>query len=132
MKYAFLIASLFAFIGCKSDMTYEDASPLVDSTLSQQSYEVDSMLAKSNASLEAATICFAKSDSATEKIVERKIFERSILRSLTSKEKIVVKTDTVYIETEKSFWGKKKSKVTKVEGDSNVIQLDTVQVDTLN
>jgi hypothetical protein len=102
-------------------------SAQVDST------SVENIIAKSKANMQIADICFKKSDSATERVVKEKIYDRKMLKALAvfSKQRIIIKTDTVFIETEKSFWGRKKSKVTKVEGDSSILTVDSVEIDTI-
>lgn len=91
----------------------------------------DSVLAKSQMHLDTATIVQKKSDSITHKVVEKKAKEIRFLKRLITvfkkeraeivTEKVIYKTDTVFIETEKNFWGKKKTK-TSVKSDSTIVE----------
>ena len=113
--------------------------------------EVDSVLIKSQQNLITSDSIQKKSDSTTKEQVikvirefkiltnevERFKTERVQLMSLqnVSTEKVIYKTDTVYIEIEKNFWGKKKT-TTSVKSDSSVSQsIDTsvsneIKIDT--
>lgn len=104
----------------------------------------DSVLLKSQLSLDTATIVQKKSDSVTHKVVEKKAKEIRFLKRLITvfkkeraeivTEKIIYKIDTVFIETEKNFWGKKKTK-TSVKSDSTIVEnIDstTVIIDSLD
>lgn len=91
----------------------------------------DSVLAKSQMNLDTATIVQKKSDSVTHKAVEKKAKEIRFLKRLITvfkkeraevvTEKVIYKIDTVFIETEKNFWGKKKTK-TSVKSDSTIVE----------
>jgi len=104
--------------------------------------EVDSVLVKSQQNLVTSHLIQKKSDSTTKEQVTKVIREFKILTNEVEKfktekiqllslqqvntEKIIYKIDTVYIEVEKNFWGKKKT-TTSVKSDSSVSQ----NVDTL-
>jgi len=104
--------------------------------------EVDSVLVKSQKNLITSDSVQKKSDSITKEQVIKVIREFKILTNEVEKfktekiqllslqqvntEKIIYKIDTVYIEVEKNFWGKKKT-TTSVKSDSSVSQ----NVDTL-
>jgi hypothetical protein len=113
--------------------------------------EVDSVLVKSQQNLVTSDSIQKKSDSTTKEQVikvirefkiltnevERFKTERVQLMSLqnVSTEKVIYRIDTVYIEVEKNFWGKKKT-TTSVKSDSSVSQnVDTsvsnqIKIDT--
>ena len=104
--------------------------------------EVDSVLVKSQKNLITSDSVQKKSDSITKEQVIKVIREFKILTNEVEKfktekiqllslqqvntEKIIYKIDTVYIEVEKNFWGKKKT-TTSVKSDSSVSQ----NIDTL-
>ena len=104
--------------------------------------EVDSVLIKSQQNLVTSDSVQKKSDSTTKEQVikvirEFKILTNEVERFKTEKiqlmslqnvttEKVIYKIDTVYIEVEKNFWGKKKT-TTSVKSDSSVSQ----NIDTL-
>ena len=130
MKKSLLIIGLFLF-SCNN---HEESvvSPV----------EVDSVLVKSQQNLATSDSIQKKSDSTTKEQVTKVIREFKILtneveRFKTEKiqlmslqnvttEKVIYKIDTVYIEVEKNFWGKKKT-TTSVKSDSSVSQ----NIDTL-
>lgn len=103
---------------------------------------VDSIIMQSQQHLGTAEIVQKKSDSITHEVVEKKVKEIHFLQNLIekyntertelSKEKIVYKIDTVFIETEKNFWGRKKMKMS-VKSDSSVTEnIDsTIVIDSL-
>ena len=127
---AIALIILLSIIGCSNKSTYDDMV-LVDSVAVNASIDttsVEYLLDKSNNNLHNAEICFKKSDSVTEKIVERKIYEKQLLKQLAKQTNTIVIKDTVYIETSKNFWGKKKTKITQV---SDSVSLSHTQVDTL-
>jgi hypothetical protein len=115
--------------------------------------EVDSVLIKSQQNLITSDSVQKKSDSTTKEQVIKVIREFKILTNEVEKfktekvqlmslqkvntEKIIYKIDTVYIEVEKNFWGKKKT-TTSVKSDSSVSQnIDTslsneIKIDTTN
>lgn len=104
--------------------------------------EVDSVLVKSQKNLITSDSVQKKSDSIAKEQVIKVIREFKILTNEVEKfktekiqllslqqvntEKIIYKIDTVYIEVEKNFWGKKKT-TTSVKSDSSVSQ----NIDTL-
>ena len=121
---------LIAVTGCSNNSTYNEMV-IADSTIANSSIDTSSveyLLDKSNHSLNEAEICFKKSDSVAEKIVEHKIYEKQLLKQLSKQKNTVIIKDTVYIETSKNFWGKKKTKITQV---SDSVSLSHTQVDTL-
>jgi hypothetical protein len=115
--------------------------------------EVDSVLVKSQKNLITSDSVQKKSDSTTKEQVikvirEFKILTNEVERFKTEKvqlmslknvstEKVIYRIDTVYIEVEKNFWGKKKT-TTSVKSDSSVSQnIDTslsneIKIDTTN
>lgn len=121
---------LIAITGCSSNSTYNEMV-IADSTAANSSIDTSSveyLLDKSNNNLHKAEICFKKTDSVTKKIVEHKIYEKRLLKQLAKQTNTIVIKDTVYIETSRNFWGKKKTKITQV---SDSILLTNTQVDTL-
>jgi hypothetical protein len=124
MKNAIVFLSLFIIAGCTDVKKDEDIYYITikDTT------SVDYILAKSKANTDKAEICFKKTDSTTSKIVERKVQEKQLLKQLVKNIKTIIKIDTVYIETSKNFWGKTKTKITKV---SDSVILETANVDTI-
>lgn len=139
MKKSLLILGLFLFSCNGSEDTI--VTPV----------EVDSVLIKSQQNLVTSDSVQKKSDSTTKEQVikvirefkiltnevERFKTERVQLMSLqnVSTEKVIYRIDTVYIEVEKNFWGKKKT-TTSVKSDSSVSQnIDTtvsneIKIDT--
>lgn len=115
--------------------------------------EVDSILVESQKNLITSDSIQKKSDSITKEQVikvirEFKILNNEVERFKTEKvqlmslknvstEKVIYRIDTVYIEVEKNFWGKKKT-TTSVKSDSSVSQnIDTslsneIKIDTTN
>ena len=113
--------------------------------------EVDSVLIKSQQNLITSDSIQKKSDSTTKEQVIKVIREFQILTNEVDKfktervqlmslqnvntEKVIYRIDTVYIEIEKNFWGKKKT-TTSVKSDSSVSQnIDTslsneIKIDT--
>jgi hypothetical protein len=130
MKKSLLIIGLFLF-SCNN---HEESVILP--------VEVDSVLIKSQQNLVTSDSVQKKSDSTTKEQVikvirEFKILTNEVERFKTEKiqlmslqnvttEKVIYKIDTVYIEVEKNFWGKKKT-TTSVKSDSSVSQ----NIDTL-
>jgi hypothetical protein len=102
--------------------------------------EVDSILLKSQSSLDTAKYISNKSDSVTKESIVKVVKEIKFLTNevekykeinlLTSQkvatEKIIYRVDTIYIETKKNFWGKEKTS-TSIKSDSVVNEkIDTV------
>jgi len=139
MRKSLLIIGLFLF-----SCTNPEESVVVP-------IEVDSVLVKSQQNLVTSDSVQKKSDSTTKEQVikvirefkiltnevERFKTERVQLMSLqnVSTEKVIYRIDTVYIEVEKNFWGRKKT-TTSVKSDSSVSQnVDTsvsnqIKIDT--
>lgn len=104
---------------------------------------VDSIIMQSEQHLGTAEIVQKKSDSATHKVVEKKVRELHFLQNLIEKyntertelsvEKVIYRIDTVFIETEKNFWGKKKMKMS-VRSDSSITETidSTLVIDSLD
>jgi hypothetical protein len=100
--------------------------------------EVDSVLIKSQQNLVTSDSVQKKSDSTTKEQVIKVIREFKILTNEVEKfkterlllektmnvvsQKIVTRVDTVFIEVEKNFWGKKKTKTT-VSSDSIISEI---------
>ena len=114
--------------------------------------EIDSVLVKSQQSLVISDSVQKMSDSTTKEQVVKIVKEFQVLynevekykterlellkQTQTVTEKIIVRVDTVYIETKKNFWGKEKTS-TKVKSDSVVTELvdssviESQKIDTL-
>lgn len=112
----------------------------------------DTLLINSQKNLEKADTVYQKSDSLTagkvNNIIKEIIYlnhevEKFRTEKLTlekqlmvTSEKVIYRIDTVFIETQKNFWGKTKTK-TSVNSDSTVVELlDSLQtnlekIDTL-
>jgi hypothetical protein len=100
--------------------------------------EVDSVLIKSQQNLVTSDSVQKKSDSTTKEQVIKVIKEFKILTNEVEKfkterlllektmnvvsQKIITRVDTVFIEVEKNFWGKKKTKTT-VSSDSVISEI---------
>lgn len=115
--------------------------------------EIDSVLIKSQQNLVTSDSVQKKSDSTTKEQVVKVIREFKFLTNEVEKfktervqlmslqsvntEKVIYRIDTVYIEVEKNFWGRKKT-TTSVKSDSSVSQnidtssIDRIKIDTLN
>ena len=115
--------------------------------------EVDSVLVKSQKNLITSDSVQKKSDSTTKEQVIKVIREFKILTNEVDRfktervqlmslqnvntEKVIYRIDTVYIEVEKNFWGRKKT-TTSVKSDSSISQnIDTslsneIKIDTTN
>jgi hypothetical protein len=114
---------------------------------------VDTLLLNSEKNLLAVDTLGKKTDSITKdkvlKIVtEIKYLNKEVEKFRTEKltlenklkvvsEKVIYRIDTVFIETQKNFWGKKKT-VTTVNSDSSIVEnldsskLSVEKIDTLN
>jgi hypothetical protein len=125
MKSAVIFLSLFIITGCNDTKKDDDMYYIT----SKDTTSVDYIIAKSKANTNKAEICFRKTDSTTSKIIERKVQERQLLNRLVKNIKTIIKTDTVYVETSKNFWGKTKTKIKTV---SDSVILETAKVDTIN
>ena len=141
-KYVTLL--LFLLVSCnnpKNDLQFEDIQN-----------ESDSVLMKSHEDIQFADTIQKKSDSITHEKVKKvvtqiKFFTTEIQKFKTerilllnelkvAKENVIIKVDTVFIETKKNFWGKKKT-VTTVNSDSSIVEnldsskLSVEKIDTL-
>jgi hypothetical protein len=110
-------------MSCNSDVEEIVLDPLV----------LDSVIENSKIGLDSAAIVSVKSDSVTKEKVTKVInniqyLTREVekykeieltLRKTVATEKIIYKTDTVFIEKKKNFWGKEKTNTT-VKSDSVV------------
>jgi hypothetical protein len=133
MKKSLLIIGLFLF-SCNN---HEESVILP--------VEIDSVLIKSQQNLVTSDSVQKKSDSTTKEQVikvirEFKILTNEVERFKTEKiqlmslqkvntEKIIYKIDTVYIEVEKNFWGKKKT-TTSVKSDSSSVVTEDSTIKT--
>ncbi len=119
----------------------------------EESSEIDSVLIKSQQNLVTSDSVQKKSDSTTKEQVIKvirdfKILTNEVMKYKTERvqlmslqnvvtEKIIYKIDTVYIEVEKNFWGRKKT-TTSIKSDSSVLEnvdtssLNNIKIDTLN
>jgi hypothetical protein len=115
--------------------------------------EIDSVLIKSQQNLVTSDSVQKKSDSTTKEQVIKvirdfKILTNEVMKYKTERvqlmslqnvvtEKIIYKIDTVYIEVEKNFWGRKKT-TTSIKSDSSILEnidtssLNNIKIDTLN
>jgi len=116
-----LIALLVLFISCESKQVVEESVEIKDGV------NVDSIIEHSKMTYDSAIVVQKKSDAVTKKaivhaaeVLQAQKLENLQLKSISKvvTEKIVYKTDTVYIETKKNFWGKEKSKITTVSDSS--------------
>jgi hypothetical protein len=93
---------------------------------------VDSVIFNSKNTMKMADSVGKKSDSSTKKKIQKTVekikyltkelvITKKEVNTLTNKKNVIIH-DTVYIESEKNFWGKKKTKV-------NVVT-DSVQTET--
>lgn len=141
MKKIILLISLFVFSCSQKEVSVENESV------------ADTVLLNSQKNLQIADTISQKSDSLTKgkvnNIIKQIIYlsyevEKYKTEKLTLEkqlkvvnEKVIYRVDTVFIETQKNFWGKKKT-TTTVNSDSSVIEsLDSLQsisekIDTLN
>ena len=133
MKKSLLIIGLFLF-SCNN---HEESVILP--------VEIDSVLIKSQQNLVTSDSVQKKSDSTTKEQVIKVIREFKILTNEVEKfktekiqlmslqkvntEKIIYKIDTVYIEVEKNFWGKKKT-TTSVKSDSSSVVTEDSTIKT--
>lgn len=126
-----LFLSLF-IISCTSNNIYESNTETLG--------KVDSIINQSNEGIADAEIISTKSDSATKVYVIKKVQELKYLNTLKKIqqvsviEKIITKTDTVYIETKKNFWGKSKvsKMVSKDENFKEAYDTLTTSIDIIN
>jgi hypothetical protein len=133
MKKSLLIIGLFLF-SCNNPEE-SVVSPV----------EVDSVLIKSQQNLVTSDSVQKKSDSTTKEQVIKVIREFKFLTNEVEKfkteriqlmslqqvntEKIIYKIDTVFIEVEKNFWGKKKT-TTSVKSDSSSVVTEDSTIKT--
>jgi hypothetical protein len=101
----------------------------------------DSLIQKSERGLTSAIKINHKSDSVTHVVVIKKvkelkylnsllkIYEKELIQTRNTEVKTIYKTDTVYIETKKSFWGKTKTEKS-VKSDSTVTQVNNESTDS--
>ena len=142
MKNVLILLSLF-LISCKNSNIKQ----------MEESSEIDSVLIKSQENLIESNLIQKKSDSTTKEqvikvIKDFKILTNEVMKYKTERvnlmslqnvttEKIIYKIDTVYIEVEKNFWGRKKT-TTSIKSDSSILKnidtssLNNVKIDTLN
>lgn len=116
-------------------------SPKKDLQSSDINNTLDSVLIKSNKNMKVADTVQRKSDSSTKvkvlkvvtqikyltKEVEKFKTERiSLMNELKlSKENVIVRVDTVFIETKKNFWGKEKTSVNTKSETTSTETIDT-------
>lgn len=141
MKKIILLISLFLFSCSQNE------------NLIEKENITDTILSNSEKNLHVADTVSQKSDSLTKgkvnNIIKQIIYlsyevEKYKTEKITLEkqlkvvnEKVIYRVDTVFIETQKNFWGKKKT-TTTVNSDSTVVEsLDSLQsssekIDTLN
>ena len=142
MKKFILLAFIF-FTSCNQQV---DTEVITDTP-------TDTLLLNSEKNLKSADTLSQKTDSITKEKVVKIVKEIRYLNTEVEKfrtekltlenqlkvvtEKVIYRVDTVFIETQKNFWGKKKT-TTTVNSDSTVVEsLDSLQsslekIDTLN
>lgn len=142
MKKFILFAFIF-FTSCNQQVDTE----VINNSLT------DSLLFNSEEHLKSADTLGQKTDSITKEKVIKIVKEIRYLTNEVEKfktekltlenqlkvvnEKVIYRVDTVFIETQKNFWGKKKT-TTTVNSDSTIVEsLDSLQsisekIDTLN
>lgn len=142
MKKFILLAFIF-FTSCNQQL---DTEGITDTP-------TDTLLLNSEKNLKSADTLSQKTDSITKEKVVKIVKEIRYLNTEVEKfrtekltlenqlkvvtEKVIYRVDTVFIETQKNFWGKKKT-TTTVNSDSTVVEsLDSLQsslekIDTLN
>jgi len=142
-KYVTLL--LFLLVSCnnpKNDLQFEDIQN-----------ESDSVLMKSHEDIQFADTIQKKSDSITQVKVKKvvtqiKFFTTEIEKFKTerilllnelkvAKENVIIKVDTVFIETKKNFWGKEKTNVNTKSETKFVESIDSITsekkvIDTTN
>jgi len=125
MKVVYLVGLLLA-VSCSPNQ-----SSIKDST-EQEYAEIDSIIQTSREHV----MVNDSINKVSEEIISKKI-DQTVYRIETLKEevaeaklaasRVVTKTDTIYIETKKNFWGKAKT-TTSIKSDSTVEEV----IDTLN
>ena len=141
----FILFLFVLFVSCNNSET--------DPTVTLNDKKIDSLLVNSGKNLQSADTIQKKSDSTTKlkvvkvitqikyltKEVEKFKTERITLMNQLrlAKESVIIRIDTVFVETKKNFWGKEKTSVnTKSETKTNEIIDSTLLkkevIDTLN
>jgi hypothetical protein len=131
MKY---VIFLFLLLSC-STVQEQKVDESIDSILikSQQNLQLsDSVQTKSDSITKEYVVKVVKDFQILNNEVERFKTERVQLMSLQNvvTEKVIYKVDTVYIEVEKNFWGRKKT-TTSVKSDSTSIITSDSTLETL-
>jgi len=141
----FILFLFVLFVSCNNSE--------IESTVTVNDKKIDSLLINSGKNLQSADTIQKKSDSTTKlkvvkvitqikyltKEVEKFRTERITLMNQLrlAKESVIIRIDTVFVETKKNFWGKEKTSVnTKSETKTNEIIDSTLLkkevIDTLN
>lgn len=142
MKKFILLVFIF-FTSCNQQL---DTEVITDTP-------TDTLLFNSEKNLKSVDTLSKKTDSITKEKVVKIVKEIRYLNTEVEKfrtekltlenqlkvvtEKVIYRVDTVFIETQKNFWGKKKT-TTTINSDSSVVEsLDSLQsslekIDTLN
>jgi hypothetical protein len=141
----FILFLFVLFVSCNNSE--------IESTVTVNDKKIDSLLINSGKNLQSADTIQKKSDSTTKlkvvkvitqikyltKEVEKFKTERITLMNQLrlAKESVIIRIDTVFVETKKNFWGKEKTSVnTKSETKTNEIIDSTLLkkevIDTLN
>lgn len=141
----FILFLFVLFVSCNNSE--------IKSTVTVNDKKIDSLLINSGKNLQSADTIQKKSDSTTKlkvvkvitqikyltKEVEKFKTERITLMNQLrlAKESVIIRIDTVFVETKKNFWGKEKTSVnTKSETKTNEIIDSTLLkkevIDTLN
>jgi len=140
MKKSLFIFGLFLF-SCTNSEKSVVAPVEFDSLLtkSQQNLSIsDSVQKKSDLKTKEQVIKVIREFKILTNEVERFKTERTQLMTLQNviNEKVIYKVDTVFIEVEKNFWGRKKT-TTSVKSDSSISQnidtsmSDQIKIDTI-
>jgi len=112
MKRIFISIILLTFLGCAERQT---------TAQSQKMIEADKALESSKKCLDTSLVIQHKADLVTKSIVKSVINKVNNYRLKS----LVVKRDTVFIETKKNFWGRTKTNV-RISSDSS-IQIDSIK-----
>ena len=142
-KYVTLL--LFLFVSCnnpKNDLQWEDINDKSDSVLMKSNKDIldaDTIQRKSDSSTKVKVFKVVTQIKYLTKEVEKFKTERiNLMNELKlSKENVIVRIDTVFIETKKNFWGKEKTSINVTSETKSTEIIDSVLsekkvIDTLN
>jgi hypothetical protein len=142
-KYVTLL--LFLFVSCnnpKNDLQWEDINDKSDSVLMKSNKDIldaDTIQRKSDSSTKVKVFKVVTQIKYLTKEVEKFKTERiNLMNELKlSKENVIVRIDTVFIETKKNFWGKEKTSINVTSETKSTEIIDSFLsekkvIDTLN